>query len=150
LHSPPFLARIWVVCQGKCRRGYLSRSHKEETTESASFITIEDGDDLIVSFAIIPEDDLFDVKSLTLLCTPKYEFILDDAERGVNVSYDDVPDDEDDRLEEIAVSDDAVKLVTSHRRYVIDVRHVDDEQKRQMKRIFKKMNFDSRFKLKLL
>jgi len=103
-----------------------------------------------VSFAIIPEDDLFDVKSLTLLRTPKYEFILDDAERGVNVSYDDFPDDEDDRLEEIAVGEDVVKLVTSHRRYVVDIRHVDDKQKRRMKRILKKMNFDGRFKLKVL
>jgi len=59
---------------------------------NVSFITKEDDDDLIVSFAI-PAPDLFDVKSLTLLRTPKYEFILDDAERGVNVSYDDFPDD---------------------------------------------------------
>lgn len=103
-----------------------------------------------MSFAIIPEDDLFDVKSLTLLRTPKYEFILDNAERGVNVSYDNFPDDEDDRLEEIAVGEDVVKLVASHRRYVVDIRHVDDKQKRRMKRILKKMNFDGRFKLKVL
>jgi len=103
-----------------------------------------------VSFAIIPEDNLFDVKSLTLLRTPKYEFILDDAERGVNVSYNDFPDDEDDRLEKITVGEDMVKLVTSHRRYVVDIRHVDNKQKRRMKKALKKMNFDGRFKLKVL
>jgi len=112
--------------------------------KNVSFITTEDGDDLIVSFAI-PDLDLFDVKSLTLLRTPKYEFILDDAERGVNVSYDDFPDDEDDYLEEIEVGRDVVRLVTSHRRYTLDVRHVDDGQKKRMKRILKRMNFDNRF-----
>ena len=118
--------------------------------KNVSFITTEDGDDLIVSFAIVPEDDLFDVKSLTLLRTPKYEFILDDAERGVNVSYDDFPDNEDDYLQKIEVGKDEVRLVTTHRRYVLDVRHVEDNQKRRMKRILKKMNFDRRFALKLL
>jgi len=52
--------------------------------ENAWFITNEDGDDLIVSFAI-PIDESGDVKSLTLLRTPKYEFALDESERGVNV-----------------------------------------------------------------
>jgi hypothetical protein len=65
-----------------------------------NFITTEQGDNLIVSSAI-PDPDLFDVKSLTLLRTPKYKFILDDAERGVNVSNGDFSDDEDIYLEEI-------------------------------------------------
>lgn len=51
-----------------------------------------------MSFAIIPGANLFNVKSLTLLRTPKYEFIPDDAERGVNVSRD-----KDDYLEAIQV-----------------------------------------------
>jgi len=116
--------------------------------ENVSFITTEDGDDLIVSFAI-PDADSFDVKSLTLLRTPKYEFILDDVERGINVSYDDFPDDEDDYLEEIEVGKDIVRLVTSHRRYALDARHVDDDQKKRMKRILKRMNFDDRFTLQI-
>lgn len=82
--------------------------------------------------------------------TPKYEFILDDAERGVNVSYEDFPDDEDDYLEEIEVSKDIVKLVTSHHRYTLNVRHVDDDEKKRMERILKKMNFDDRFILKIV
>ena len=117
--------------------------------KNVSFMTTEDGDDLIVSFAI-PDPDSFDVKSLTLLCTPKYEFILEDAERGVNVSYDDFCDDEDDYLEEIQVGKDVVRLVTSHHRYTLDVRHVDDGQKKRMKRILKRMNFDNRFTLKVV
>jgi len=117
--------------------------------KNVSFITTEDGDDLIVSFAI-PGPDLFDVKSLTLLRTPKYEFILLDAERGVNVSYDDFPDDEDDYLEKIEIGRDVVRLVTRHRRYTLDVRHVADEQKKRMKRILKRMNFDNKFTLKVV
>jgi len=58
---------------------------------NVSLITTEDGDDLIVSFAVQEHDD-FDVKSLTLIRTPQYEFALYDSERGVNVSYDDFPD----------------------------------------------------------
>ena len=67
-----------------------------------------------------------------------------------NVSYDDFPDDEDDYLEKIEVGKDVVRLVTTHRRYTLDVRHVDDDQKTRMKRILKKMNFDGRFTLKVL
>lgn len=117
--------------------------------ENVSFITAEDGDDLIVSFAI-PGADSFGVKSLTLLRTPRYEFILDDAERGVNVSYDDFADDEDDRLKQIEVGKDVVKLVTTHRRHALDVTHVTDDQKKRMKRILKKMNFDGRFTFKIV
>ena len=47
----------------------------DPTPEVVAFITIEEGDDLIVSFAIADEE-LGEIVSLTLLRTPKYEFIL--------------------------------------------------------------------------
>ncbi len=50
--------------------------------ENAAFITTEEGDDLIVSFTI-PVDNYGDVKSLTLLRTPKYEFILDESNEAL-------------------------------------------------------------------
>ncbi len=128
----------------------LSNSYKQETTETVSFVTTEDGNDLIVSFAVVPGDDSSDVKSLILLRTPKYESILDDAERGVSVSYDDFPDDEDDYLEKVEAGKDVVKLVTSRRRYTLDITHVDEDEKRRMERVLKKMNFDGRFELKML
>jgi len=117
--------------------------------EYVSFITIQSGDDLIVSFAI-PGADPSDVKSLTLLCTPKYEFILDDAERGVNVSYDDFPDDEDDLLEEVHIEGRGVRITTSHRSYTLDVRDVDRKEIGEAKKILERMNFDSRFKLRIV
>ena len=117
--------------------------------EDVSFITTEDNDDLIVSFAI-PVSDYADVKSLTLLRTPKYEFILDAAERGVSVSYDDFPDDEDDLLEEIEIEEDVVRITTSHRRYALNVQDIDDEEVKRAMKTLKKMNFDQRFKLSIL
>jgi hypothetical protein len=117
--------------------------------EDVSFITSEDNDDLIVSFAI-PVSDYADVKSLTLLRTPKYEFILDAAERGVSVSYDDFPDDEDDLLEEIEIEEDVVRIATGHRRYTLNVQDVDDDEVKRAMKILKKMNFDQRFRLRIL
>ncbi len=113
----------------------------------AAFITFGDDFDLIVSFALsVPDPG--DVRSLTLLRTPELEIILDDSERGVNVSDDDFPDDEDDLLEEVGIGEDVVRLVTNHHCYTIDVKDVDDAEKKQMKRILTKMNFDGRFILK--
>ena len=116
--------------------------------ERVSFITIESGDDLIVSFAIQASED-GEVKSLTLLRTPKHEFILDDAERGVSVSFEEFPQDEDDLLQEIELSEMFIRIRTNHRDYELDVQAVDDEELKEAKRILKKMNFDDRFELKI-
>nr|WP_199242084.1 hypothetical protein [Paraburkholderia sp. BL8N3] len=47
------------------------------------FISTENGDDLIVSFAVVDPTDATEIDSLTLLRTPKYEHLLGDWERGV-------------------------------------------------------------------
>jgi len=117
--------------------------------ENASFITIEDGDDLIVSFAI-PLGEPGDVKSLTLLRTPKYEFILDESERGVTVSFDDFADDENEVVKQVVVEGDVVTITTNFRTYRVSVRDVDDVEIEQCKRILKKMNYDGRFGLKIV
>jgi hypothetical protein len=117
--------------------------------ENASFITTEDKDDLIVSFAI-PLDEEWDVKSLTLLRTPKYEFMLDESERGVNVSFDDFPDEDNELLEEIEIKGDVVTVISSYRTYTVSVKDVDQKQIDRSKRILQKMNFDRRFKLKVV
>ena len=113
-----------------------------------SFITTQDDDDLIVSFAVA-DPDYTDVKSLTLLRTPKYEFALYESERGVNVSYDDFPGDDDDMLEKIEIDGDRVEIITRHRSYALDVHRVDEDEVKESKKILKKMNFDRRFKLRL-
>lgn len=57
-----------------------------ETVHKVNFITCETGDDLIVSFAIFGKE-IYEVLSLTLLRTPKYEFLLEPKERGVSVCF---------------------------------------------------------------
>lgn len=117
--------------------------------ENAAFITTEEGDDLIVSFAI-PVDEYGDVKSLTLLRTPKYEFIMDESERGVNVSFDDFPDDGYELLEQVTMEADVVTITTNYRTYTVGTRDVDDEEIEESKKVLKKMNYDRRFELNIV
>jgi hypothetical protein len=116
---------------------------------NASFITNEDdGTDLIVSFAI-PVDEFGDVKSFTLLRTPKYEFILDESERGVNVSFEDFPDDRIESLKKLAIEDNLVTITTDYGTYTVNIEDVDQKEIQESGRILKKMNFDGRFELKI-
>lgn len=113
--------------------------------ENASFITTEDGDDLIVSFAI-RSDEYGTVKSLNLLRTPKFEFALDESELGVKVSFDDVPDDENELLRQVKMEGKVVTITTNYRTYMVSMRDVADVEIEEAKKIFEKMNFDRRFK----
>ena len=110
------------------------------------FITTERGDDLIVSFAIAGGDLPGDILSLTLLRTPKYEFILDPDERGVSVSWEE-DEDENELLLAVERSGDVVKLKTTTRQFILDVSHVKDDDLRRMRKVFHKMNFDGAIQL---
>ena len=69
--------------------------------ELVSFISIEDDPpDLILSFAIW-QPELEDIRSMILMRSPEYEFILDETERGVKVSDEDFSDDDDGMLKAI-------------------------------------------------
>ena len=114
--------------------------------ENASFITTEDGDDLIVSFAT-RSDEHGAVKSLTLLRTPKFEFALDESERGVKVSFDDFPDDENELLGQVKIEGKVVTITTNYHTYMVSMRDVADVEIEETKRVLDKMNFDRRFKL---
>jgi len=116
--------------------------------ELVSFINIEDDPpDLILSFAIW-QPELDDIRSLILLRTPEYEFILDETERGVKVSDEAFSDDEDDLLKEIEFGDDFVRIITDHHQFELDLRKVDKEDIEQAKAFLKRMNFDNRFELR--
>jgi len=117
--------------------------------ENAAFITTEERDDLIVSFAI-PVDEYGDVKSLTLLRTPKYEFILDESERGAKVYFEDFFDDKNELLEQVTMEGDVVTITTNYRTYTVSIRDVYDVEIERSKRVLKKMNFDGRFKLNIV
>lgn len=118
--------------------------------EPVDFITLESGDDLIVSFAIAggyPGD----VISLTLLRTPKYELFLDPDERGVNISRDDLLESEEDMLAAIRWEGTTVSLLTTEgRKYELDVHRVRDEKIREAKRILGKMNADRSFRMEIV
>ena len=117
--------------------------------EIVSFISIEDDPpDLILSFAIW-QPELDDIRSLILIRTPKYEFVLDETERGVKVSDEDWLNDEDDMLEEIEFGDDFVKIITDYHQFELDLGKVDKEEIEQAKTILKRMNFDNRFEMRL-
>lgn len=115
--------------------------------ETVEFITIEIGDDLILSFAVQALDDFEDIESLILMRTPKYESLMDDSERGVSASFDRF-DDEADYLEsvEYVESDKIVRIKTTLHNYELDAGKVDAKDLNQMRQILNKMNFDQRFK----
>jgi hypothetical protein len=122
----------------------------KRTMELVSFISIEDEPpDLILSFAIW-QPELEDIKSLILLRTPEYEFILDETERGVKVSDEALMDEEDDMLKEFEFSDDFVRIITDHHQFDLDLRKIDKEDIEQAKIFLKKMNFDNRFEIRIV
>ncbi len=114
--------------------------------ERVDFITTESGDDLIVSFAI-GRIDSDEIRSLTLMRTPKYEFALDDSERGVSVSDEDREEDDSDLLEEIEFLGDEVRIASRNANYQLDCCRVDAEEVEDAKKILQAMNFDGRFKI---
>ena len=121
---------------------------KREQEEFVAFLTAETGDDLIVSFAICEPDDPADIESLTILRTPKYEFFLDERERGATVSFR-TEGNERVMLREVvyAPDDKWIKLRDDHHTYKLDVRKVDPSELSAMCRVFRKMNFDSSIQL---
>ena len=117
--------------------------------KTAWFITNEDGDDLIVSFAI-PTDDSCNVKSLTLLRTPKHEYAMEEFERGVKVSYEDFPNDRNEFLKKLTIEGNMVTITSDNRNYMISINNVEQKEIQKSKRILEKMNFDGRFELDVL
>jgi len=121
-----------------------------EQRELVAFITVQRGDDLVISFAVCKPDDPADIESLTILRTPKYEFFLDERERGASVSFArNREGDEVVLLREVfyAPDDKCVTVRTDHRTYKLDVRKVDPSELSAMCGAFRKMNFDSSIRL---
>jgi hypothetical protein len=114
--------------------------------EQVAFMTNESGDDLIVSFAL-SQGEPGEVRSLILLRTPKYEFLLDESERGVSFS-DEARWEEEDWLRSIEFTREVVRIETQLHEYTLDVSKVERREWKQAKRILKKMNFDGSFKLR--
>jgi hypothetical protein len=146
--APTKLAQSFLVITS-ARATSSATIHADPTPEVVAFITIEEGDDLIVSFAIADEEP-GEIVSLTLLRTPKYEFILPTEETGVSVSHESFPEEEErDRLHRIRVAPPVVTIETTSTRYELDVSKVDRGELRSAQRVLERMNFDESFVLEL-
>jgi hypothetical protein len=112
--------------------------------ERVTFITAETGDDLVLAFAVQRSRDPSAIESLILMRTPKYEFIFEEHERGVKVSFE---RHEDNFLQKIdyVEADAIVRIKTSSQDYDLDVRKVDADELKKMRKILKKMNYDQKF-----
>jgi|SRR5450756_963871 len=118
--------------------------------ERVLFITTETGDDLILSFAVQRHDDPSEIQSLIMMRTPKYEFIFEEHERGVRVSFERQVDvNDDDFLQKVDYSDReaTVRIQTSSRKYELDVRKVDAAELKNMRKLLKQMNYDQKFQI---
>ncbi|MEA3279123.1 MAG: hypothetical protein U9Q38_00770 [Thermodesulfobacteriota bacterium] len=110
------------------------------------FINLEEDDkDLIVSFAV--DDPEMVVKSLILLRTLFFEEVLDEKERGVNVSLEgDYFEQEDfDMLNNIKISDDEIWIKSTFREYQLDISNIQKSEIEDMVKLLKKQNYDNRF-----
>ena len=114
---------------------------------NVSFINCESGTDLILSFAIAT-DDLYGVKSLILMRTPKYEKFLYPHERGVHLSYEgEAEKDEDEMLKSIHIGASKVRIETMERTFHLNIAQVKKVQIEAMLQLLQKLNFDNSFKI---
>ncbi len=81
--------------------------------------------------------------------TPKYEFIFEEDERGVKVSFERHDNDDDDFLRKIdySASDSIVRIHTSSQKYELDIRKVGADEVKKMRNLLKKMNYDQKFEM---
>lgn len=107
----------------------------------APFLTVESGDDLIVSFPLDPHGRT----SLTLLRTPKYESLLDDDERGVSVRTGNDSEGARELLVLVRWGKDIVEVASTTRNFTLDISAVDPAEVKEAKAVLRKMNFDKRF-----
>ena len=118
--------------------------------ELVQFMTAEIGDDLILSFFVAKPHDPVHGRSIILMRDKKFEHLVAESDRGVRVSDEDVPENEeaeDNFLEGIRIGNTVAEIETTHRRYKLDLSNVGDPEVRAAKKILKKMNYDKRFKL---
>ncbi len=118
--------------------------------ELVQFMTAEIGDDLILSFFVTKPHDPIHGRSIILMRDKKFEHLVAEWDRGVKVSDEDVPENEEAEynfLERIRIGNTVAEIETTHRRYKLDLRKVGEPEVRAAKKILKKMNYDKRFKL---
>ena len=103
---------------------------------------VEDEDDWVVSFALGPQGS----QRLTLVRTPGLEFMLRPEQRGVSVGGAE-PGQRPAPLVAVQWGQRCVDVVSTARRYSLDISKVDAATRAAALRLLGKMNFDQRFQL---
>ncbi|MFN4120355.1 hypothetical protein [Acidovorax sp.] len=111
------------------------------TPQPVPFLTVEDEDDWVVSFALGP----LGAHRLTLMRTPHLEFMLRPEQRGVSVGAE--AGQRPSLLVAVQWGSKSVDVVSTERRYSLDVSKVDGNTLAAALRVLGKMNFDQRFQL---
>ncbi|WP_422846384.1 hypothetical protein [Acidovorax sp. M2(2025)] len=109
---------------------------------SVPFLTVEDEDDWVVSFALGP----LGAPRLTLVRTPHLEFMLRPEQRGVSVGGVEAGQ-RPALLVAVQWGAHRVDVVSTARRYSLDISRVDGAARAAALRVLGKMNFDQRFQL---
>jgi hypothetical protein len=117
-----------------------------DSSEPVSFLTVEEGDDLILAFAIAGADPE-DVVSLILMRTSKFEVLVPEEERGVSVCHEALPEQKRELLRRIHPAAPITEIVPTRRHYSLDVSRVEAEDLVVAQQVLKRMNFDNRFVL---
>ncbi len=104
-------------------------------------LTVEDEDDWIVSFAFGPQG----TDRLTLKRTPRLEFMLRPEQRGVFVGAG--MGSRPAPLVAVQWGAKSVDVVSTERRYSLDISKVDGNLLAAALQVLGKMNFDQRFQL---
>jgi hypothetical protein len=105
------------------------------------FLTVEDDDDWVVSFALCPKGS----RRVTLVRAPHLEFMVRPEQRGVMVASG--PGQPPALLVAVQWGRSRVDVVSTDQRYCLDVRQVDAESIAAALQVIGKMNFDQRFQL---
>jgi hypothetical protein len=120
--------------------------------EPVIFISVESGDDLIVSFFVVSPDDPTDGRSLILMRSPKWDSLLPEWERRVRVSDENLTDEEereDNFLERIRLGRSTAEIVSTYYCRKLDLRKIEKSELKAAKKLLKKMNYDKHFKLEV-
>lgn len=109
--------------------------------------------DLILSFAIEDGASPGGIRSLILLRCPKYEHVLEESERGIEVSMEGEKEEQGTlaarRLTELALdaSANTISVKTASRSYDLDIRKAKAQALADMRGVLAKMNFDGKAKI---
>jgi len=122
-------------------REMSSARHRTPTLSSAgrellSFITTEDGDDLMVAYAV-ELDDPSEVASVILLRTPKFEL---EKERGVSVWHELHSEADRELAQRIVVEGSQMDIESTVRTYRLDLSRVDPEEAADARKVLRRMH----------